>query len=195
MKRGIFGGTFDPVHLGHIRAARVFIKKLGLDVLTVVPGGHVPHKSASDARLRYEMTKLAFASEEKVAVSDTEIKREGISYTFDTLTEFKKDGDELFLLGGSDMLMKFGRWYRSQDIVRMCTLAVIVREGDGGEKVAAEEKAAEIRKLGGKVVLICDETLPISSTIVREKLSAGEDIREYISPDVYSFIMEKGLYK
>lgn len=195
MRTGVFGGTFDPVHVGHIRAARRFIEECGLDELIVVPSGTPPHKSATDARLRYEMTRLAFSSEKNVTVSDVETRRAGVSYTFDTLCGLEKDGDELYLLCGSDMLMKFDGWHRSEDILRMCTLAVIVRDGRPEEKRAVTEKAHEIRKRGGKVVLICDGALSVSSTLVREKLSAGEDVGGCLSPEVYAFIKEKGLYK
>ena len=113
---GIYGGTFAPVHNGHVAAAKAFIEQMQLDILYVIPAGIPPHKqidAADDPMHRYRMCELAFWDVEKVFVSDVEIKRTGKSYTVDTLRELSAPDRRLFLLMGTDMMLTLDQWRES----------------------------------------------------------------------------------
>ena len=198
MRTGIFGGTFSPIHAGHIKAAKAFLSELKLDVLYIVPDRIPPHKQISgkdDPWLRLEMVKKAFEGEEKIVVSDVELRREGKSYTVETLPEFTGNG-ELFMLIGTDMFLSFDRWYRFRDIFAMCTLVLMVRENRTEEmRFAIAEKKALYESMGAKICELTAEPFPISSTELRAKIAAGEDTGEYLPECVRDFIEEKGLYR
>ena len=143
MKIGIYGGTFNPPHLGHLVSARFAMDHLGLDRLIFVPAGDPPHKelprNAPPAQTRLELVKLAADSlllREKIEVSDLEVRREGKSYTADTLRVFREryPGDELWLLMGADMFLTLQNWKRPEEICSLAHLAAFARtERDTGE--------------------------------------------------------------
>ena len=195
MRIGIYGGAFNPVHKGHIKLAEEVKTKANLDKIIIMPSGQSPHKSSNslvDSTHRLEMCRLAFAGEDYI-VSDLEIKREGKSYTVDTVTELKKiyPEDELFLIMGSDMLLCFDRWYRYEDILSVVTICATTRQGD----ISLDELKAYSRDVLGKETLIIDfEPFECSSTKVRDALVSGEDASSMISADVLAYIIEKGLY-
>ena len=198
MRTGIFGGTFSPIHNGHIKAAKAFLREMQLDVLYVIPDRIPPHKQISgkdDPLLRLEMVKKAFSGEDKIVVSDTEIRREGKSYTVNTLPEFTGNG-ELFLLCGTDMFMTFDKWFRFEDIFKMCTLVLMIREKQTPETRAQidKKKALYTSVYGAKLEELTSEPFPISSTELRARISKREDCSDYIPANVYDFIKEKGLY-
>ena len=198
MRTGIFGGTFSPIHAGHIKAAKAFLSELSLDVLYVIPDRIPPHKQITgkdDPWLRLEMVKKAFEGEEKIVVSDVELRREGKSYTVETLPEFTGNG-ELFMLIGTDMFLSFDRWYRFRDIFEMCTLVLMVRESrESGLRAEIDKKKALYESMGAKVCELTAEPFPISSTELRALIASGEDTGEYIPAPVLDFIKEKGLYR
>jgi nicotinate-nucleotide adenylyltransferase len=142
------------------------------------------------------MVKKAFAGEEKIVVSDTELKREGKSYTVQTLPEFMGNG-ELFMMIGTDMFLSFDKWYRFEDIFRMCTLVLAVREGDASavRHEIDEKKKLYVEKYGAKVAELSFEPFPISSTELRAMIASGEATDGYIPASVREFIDEKGLYR
>ena len=198
MKTGIFGGTFSPIHNGHINAAKAFVRELGLDVLYVIPDRIPPHKQisgADDPWLRLEMVKKAFEGEEKIVVSDTELRREGKSYTVETLPAFTGNG-ELFMLIGTDMFLSFDRWYRYRDIFDMCTLVLMVRESrESGLRAEIDRKKALYEAQGAKICELAAEPFPISSTELRAMIASGNSTDGYIPASVREFIDEKGLYR
>jgi nicotinate-nucleotide adenylyltransferase len=198
MRTGIFGGTFSPIHAGHIKAAKAFLSELSLDVLYVIPDRIPPHKQISgsdDPWLRLEMVKKAFEDEEKIVVSDVELRREGKSYTVETLPAFTGKG-ELFMLVGTDMFLSFDRWYRFRDIFDMCTLVLMVRETrESGVRAEIARKKALYEIMGAKICELTAEPFPISSTELRGLIAAGKDTEEYIPASVREFIDEKGLYR
>jgi nicotinate-nucleotide adenylyltransferase len=198
MRTGIFGGTFSPIHNGHIKAARSFLSELELDVLYVIPDRIPPHKQisgADDPWLRLEMVKKAFESDEKIVVSDVELRREGKSYTVETLPEFTGNG-ELFMLIGTDMFLSFDRWYRYRDIFGMCTLVLMVRESrESGLRAEIDAKKALYEAQGAKICELTAEPFPISSTELRARIANGESTEEYIPASVMELINEKGLYR
>ncbi len=198
MRTGIFGGTFSPIHNGHINAAKAFARELDLDVLYVIPDRIPPHKQisgADDPWLRLEMVKKAFEGEEKIVVSDAELRREGKSYTVETLPAFTGNG-ELFMLIGTDMFLSFDRWYRYRDIFAMCTLVLMVRESRESElRAEIDRKKALYEEQGAKICELTAEPFPISSTELRAMIAAGEATDGYIPASVREFIDEKGLYR
>ncbi len=199
MRTGIFGGTFAPIHNGHIKAAKSFLREMKLDVLYVIPDRIPPHKQISwndDPSLRLEMVKLAFDGEERIIVSDTELKREGKSYTVYTLPEFM-DGGELFLLCGTDMFVTFDTWFRFEDIFKMCTLVLMQRTLPSPQikALTEEKKKLYTEQYGAKIEIIKEEPFEISSSEIREKIICGEDYSSYVPKKVYDFIEEKGLYR
>ncbi len=202
-KVGIFGGTFNPIHAGHVKAALGFIDAAGLDRLIVIPDKIPPHKvivGEDHPEIRFHMTKLAFDEVnmgEKITVSDMELRREGKSFSYYTLKELTEAGvGELYLYCGTDMLLTFDKWFRFEDILSMCTLAYAGREVQSTELQAkVEEKIEMLReRYGAKILVIPLDPIETSSSEVREKLANGEDVSQLLPPAVYEYIKEKGLY-
>ena len=195
MRIGIYGGAFNPVHKGHVKLAQEVKTKAHLDKIIIMPSGQSPHKSSGgliDSSHRLEMCRLAFDSEDYI-VSDLEIKREGKSYTVDTVTDLKKiyPEDDLFLIMGSDMLLCFDRWYRYEDILSMVTICATTRQGD----ISLAQLREYSRDVLKKDVLIIDfEPFECSSTKVRSALLSGDDASDLLTVKVLSYIIEKGLY-
>ena len=193
---GIFGGSFHPPHLGHILAAREFQRKLALDTLLLIPAGIPPHKTIGqiDAKHRLEMTRLAAQELENTQVLDIELRREGRSYTADTVEALRQQypDDELFLLMGTDMFYTFDKWYQPERIVKEVTLAVVHRDRDKKEELLRYAAILEER-LGAKIVWVENEFLPYSSTSIRAMLAFGCGAR-YLAPQVLAYIRENKLY-
>ncbi|MDE6763235.1 MAG: nicotinate (nicotinamide) nucleotide adenylyltransferase [Oscillospiraceae bacterium] len=201
MRRAIFGGSFDPVHNGHVSLASELHKALQLDEVIVMPTGVSPFKKDMKRRPasgadRLEMCRLAFADMHFAMVSDHEISQKGVSYTVDTVRHFHGlyPNDELFLLVGGDMLMSFDRWKSWQEILSLCNLAAVSRERDGTDMDNLEKKAAELRRFG-KVIFVKTEPLDISSTEIREKIIKNCDISCYVPQNVVKYILENRLYQ
>ena len=195
MRIGIYGGAFNPVHKGHVKLAEEVKTKANLDKIIIMPSGVSPHKSSGsliDSSHRLEICKLAFEGEDYI-ISDLEIKREGKSYTVDTVTELKKlyPDDELYLIMGSDMLLCFHKWYRYEEILSNVTIVATTRQDD----ISIDELKNYSRDVLGKKTLIIDfEPFECSSTKVRNELLSGADAKEMLSEKVKSYIIEKGLY-
>lgn len=195
MRIGIYGGAFNPVHKGHLKLAEEVKTKANLDNIIIMPSGVSPHKSSNslvESAHRLEMCSLAFEGEDYI-ISDLEIRREGKSYTVDTVTELKKiyPDDELYLIMGSDMLLCFHKWYRYEDILSMVTICATTRQGD----ISLDELKAYSRDVLGKETLIIDfEPFECSSTKVRDALASGDDATNLLPEKVHSYIIEKGLY-
>lgn len=198
---GIYGGTFNPPHAGHMEAARQAIDLLKLDRLLLVPDGQPPHKEmpegTPDAAQRLELLRLAAAGLEKAEVLDLEICRAGRSYTADTLAELKKryPDDTLYLLMGTDMLLSFPKWYNPEEICRRATLAVMLREERDPKVMGQIQAQAQYirRKLDGKVKLLKNDALPMSSTNVRRMLTFRAQ-GQMLPPGVLEEIRRHGYY-
>ena len=198
LRVGIYGGTFSPIHTGHVEAAKAFMSQMWLDVLFVIPTGVSPHKEMSEGvsnadRLR--MCELAFEGVEGVIVSDMEMRREGKSYTVDTLRELTDTDRRLFLLCGTDMILTLDQWRDPDEIFRLAYPTYIRREEDAelDEKLVA--KITEYRnKYGKNVIRINSPAVVVSSSEVRAKIGNGEDITGLVPPAVAEYIKEKGLY-
>ncbi len=198
MKIGIFGGTFNPPHLGHVGAAQEAIKALNLDKLLVIPDALPPHKalaeSSPSAEERLNMTKLAFSGVKKAEVSDMEIRRGGPSYTVETLIRVKSryPNATLYLLMGTDMLLIFEEWREFRTIISIATLAVFARRGGEDRKIALAADALR-NKYNASVTVIASPKVDVSSSKIRELLPLRRG-REGLSDAVYSEIIKYRLY-
>ena len=202
MRIGIYGGTFNPIHLGHMEAARCAAERLRLDKLCMIPTGVPPHKRLEDApssRDRLEMARLGAEAIEapcEVEVLDLELRREGKSYTVDTLRELKRKlrGDRLFLLLGTDMFLSFQTWREPEEIAGMCTLCAFSREEAGGNGLLESQKRYLEQAMGADVKIVrLPQIIDISSTQLRGQLACGEG-RAFLAPAVYGYILREGLY-
>ncbi len=196
MRIGILGGTFDPPHKGHLYLGENFADALSLDRVLVIPAAIPPHKAEkklSSDEDRLEMCRLAFY-DDVFEVTDLELRREGKSYTVDTLALLRAEypDDDFYLLIGSDMLLYFDKWYRWREIKSMCTLCSFSRSDD--EDYALLRDYAE-NVLGGGVLLLDQPPMEISSTEVRRRVRAGEEIGELVPEAVEEYIRERGLYR
>lgn len=200
MRLGVYGGTFSPVHFGHVRAARAFIRELALDKLLIVPASVPPHKSAEGilpADERLKLSRRAFGGISFAKVSDIEVTREGKSYTFDTLSALKAEGDDdLYLLCGTDMMMTFDTWYRFEDIFALAAVALAQRYVlSADEKRKIDEKIAYYKeRYGARIIELKAKPTEISSTMLREMIARGEDVSGLIPAKEYAYIKKKGLY-
>jgi nicotinate-nucleotide adenylyltransferase len=193
MRTGIFGGTFNPVHIGHVRAAEAFVSELRLDRLFVIPNYIAPLKDTKEndytsAEDRLTMLKIAFAEMKKTEISDLELKSGGTSYTYKTIAYLKETfpSDTLFLLIGDDNLLIFRKWVRFEYIIDNCTLCVAARSG---ADVKRETELLQ-KKYNANIKMLSFRPTVISSTELRGELNA-----DYIPERVYAYIKEKGLYK
>ena len=199
MKIGIYGGTFNPVHTGHIHAAKQAVEILGLTKLLMIPDRIAPHKEipagSPTPEQRLEMLELAVAGEEKIRVSDIELKREGKSFTYLTVEALAElyPGAELYLLMGTDMFLSFHTWRNPERITAKAALAVMYR-GEKGEAEKIEARKAEMEAAGVRVSLMKNDTIPISSTQLRRLIAFG-CADAFLPAGVGDYIREKGLYE
>jgi nicotinate-nucleotide adenylyltransferase len=187
MRIGILGGTFDPIHLGHLRAAELARESLDLERVLVVPAHVPPHRArtSSHPRDRYAMAALAVAGNRDFEVSSVELEREGPSFTVDTLRELQRrtPGVELVLIVGSDTFTEMPTWREHEAVFSLATVAVVGRPG------------ASASPDGVRAVGVEGASLPISATDIRRRVGEGRSIR-YLVPDaVADFVAKQGLYR
>lgn len=197
MKIGIYGGSFNPVHNGHIHLALSAVNELNLDKIFLVPSLISPHRSSAEYAPpddRLEMLRLACNVSERLDVCDYEIKSDRKSYTIYTVKEFRRrfPDNELFLLVGSDMLMIFETWNQFEDILKETTLAVVSRKD--GDRKELEKKAQELQKFG-KIIVCNAQPVEISSTEIRKKIAKNENFSCYLEKNVVQYITSNNLYK
>ena len=201
MRIGIFGGTFDPPHIGHIRACKAFVDSIELDELYVIPVYMPPHKmqkSNTDVSSRLEMTKIAFSSlSSKIVVSDIEIKREGKSYTADTIRYFKENYNdaEILFLCGTDMILTMDFWYKPEYIFKNATIVYVRRETDKENTEKISKKCAYYEeKFGAKIIYLDVDAIEISSTEIREAIGNEDKLKQLVTDEIYNYIQENRLY-
>ena len=193
---GIFGGSFDPVHNAHIKLAEHAYKELGLSKVIFIPAYLQPFKvdkEVTNEVHRINMLKLATKEYPYFEVSDIEVKMGGKSYTARTLTELKREYDELVFILGADSYMSLYRWYMPEVIFKQATIACAVRDEVDMDDLVNKSKEYSNEFQGNTVFLKMPRT-DISSTDLRESLIKGEKPLDLISEDVYEYIKENGLY-
>jgi len=187
MKIGILGGTFNPIHIGHLILAEEAREKLELEKVVFVPAYLPPHKENSDiaaAGVRYEMVKLATKTNKYFAASDIEIKRDGRSYTIDTVKEFKNIylKDELYFIIGSDLLKYLDEWKDLAEITKIVKFIAATRPGYPLEEIPAYISTLPIR------------AVDISGFEIRQAIKNNKSFRYLVPDEVFKYITKKGLY-
>ena len=199
---GVLGGTFDPVHLGHVAAAEGAARTLGLSRVIIVPAGVNPHKPVGPkaaAADRLAMARLAVEGVAGLEVSDVETRREGPSYTVDTVRELAREegaGTGIFFLLGTDALRDLPTWRDVEGIFRVAEPAVVERPGAGEidwEALSRSLPGDVARRARANVVRL-ERGIDVSSTEVRRRLAAGESVAGLLAPGVELYIREHGLY-
>ena len=194
---GIFGGTYNPPHLGHVQAAVYGKNALNLDRLYLIPSYISPHKALPSGsptpQQRLEMVQLAAAGTD-ITVSDLELSRGGASYTYDTILALRKahPDSQLYLMMGTDMYLTLDCWWEAEKLLAMVTPVVFYR-GDKGERERAEEKKQEFETKGITSILLENPVLEISSTQLRRML-VFDCATPFLNPQVKSYILENQLY-
>ena len=195
---GIYGGTFNPPHVGHIRAAQMAVDALGLDRLLVIPDRIAPHKQlpegSASPEQRLRMLELALEGEQKIQVCDLELHREGPSYTYETVEQLHGlyPEDQLILLMGTDMFLSFHQWRYPERILKYAQLGVFYR-GDKGEVADIALRRQEMEQQGHRVHLLQNQVVEISSTQLRRML-IFECADPFLPKGVAAYIREQGLY-
>ncbi len=195
---GIYGGTFNPPHVGHIQAAQSAVTALGLTKLLMIPDRIAPHKEiptgSPTPEQRLQMLRIAAADMESMEVSDIELRREGPSYSYVTVEQLREQypDAELVLLMGTDMFLSFLSWKNPERILQNASLGVFYR-GEKGEKAAIEAKKAEMEAMGAKIYLVENQVVNISSTQMR-RLLAFRCAGELLPNGVLDYIRENRLY-
>ena len=203
MKRcGIIGGTFDPIHNAHLYIAYEAKEKLNLDEVIFMPAGIQPLKAdniITDSKLRYDMVKTAIEPFSEFSVSDYEIKKGGLSFTYETLEYFKtKTGvdnqeNELFFITGADCLFSMDKWKEVKKIFSLATLVVFSRGGISKREMLNKKQIIE-EKYDGKIVILDLKELEISSTDIRKRVNQHKRVDFFVPSRVADIIYEKGLY-
>lgn len=206
---GIFGGTFDPVHCGHLRAASEVRERLELSELRLMPAGNPPHRSVTfaSAQQRLDMLKLALAGQSGLVVDDREVRRAGFSYMVDTLEEIRREegAKPLLLIIGQDAANVLDTWHEWQQLFRL-THIVIMRRPDSRDVYSGQlfreiqpRLVHEVRHLqavpAGRVLALEVTQLAISSTDIRRQIAHGLSPRFLLPDPVLDYIYQHGLYR
>ena len=195
---GIFGGTFNPVHIGHIQAAKQALTALHLDRVLLIPDHIAPHKElptgSPTPQQRLDMLRIAVQDCPGLEISDIELRREGVSYTYLTIQELKRlyPHDQLVLLMGTDMFTSFDSWRNPEEILKNASLGVFCR-GDKKEKQAIAAQKERMEAMGAKVELAHNDVIAISSTQMR-RLLAFRCAGSFLPEGVLEYIREYRLY-
>lgn len=191
-KIGIMGGTFDPIHYGHLVAAETARVEFNLDEVIFVPSGQPPHKrnrAITDREHRYQMTKLAISSNPYFDISRVEIDHEGYSYANDTVDHFYRlygDETDLWFITGADAIKEILNWYKAEELIQKCRFMAVTRPGYDGAIPAG---------LSSRVVRLTIPSLAISSSGIRTAVENGKSIRYLLPDNVEAYIREHHLYR
>jgi nicotinate-nucleotide adenylyltransferase len=190
---GLFGGTFNPPHLGHLIVAEEVRQTFSLDIIVFVPSARPPHKESSpviDPRHRFTMTRLAIENNPRFEISDVELKRRGKSYTIDTIKEFKTlyGADiELFFIMGGDSIFEIETWKKPEELFRLCRVIVTTRPGFDLAKIDD--------RFGDKIIRADVPRIDISSTDIRHRVGTGRSITYLVPDKVEEYIQRERLYR
>jgi len=191
VKLGLLGGMFDPIHIGHLRAAEIVREALALEEVVFVPTGRPPHRGqpAAAGLDRYAMVALATAAQRAFVPSDVELVREGPSYTVETVALIRKQrpGVDVVLIVGSDNLPMIADWHEPERLLELCTVAVVERPGSIPAP-AGTLPPERVHRVEGTA-------LPIASRDLRERIRAGRSVRHLVPGGVADYIEKRGLYR
>ncbi len=200
MKTGILGGTFDPIHLGHLITAENALDGASLDRVILMPTGCSYFKEdqkVTPPQQRYEMTRLAAMDNPRLTVSDMETTRPGNSYTADTLRELRAlyPEDELYYIVGADTLVLMSLWRAPEEIFSLCHVLVETRPDEIAGRGLSEEIEALRQKYNADITVLPARNIAVSSTEIRSRVRDGQSIRYLVPAAVEKFIREQGLYR
>ncbi len=190
VRRGILGGTFDPPHLAHLFAGEAAYRDLGLDVVTFIPAGAPWQKAGrrmTSAEDRWRMTELAVADVPYFEADDREVRREGWTYTIDTLKSFPED-EQLFLILGADAARGLSSWQSAAEVLQRATVAVIPRPG-------VERSQVDESLRGGHVIWLETPDVRLSGTMLRRQAAAERSIRFLVRDDVWRYVRDNEIYE
>ena len=197
-KIGIMGGTFNPIHMGHLLMAQYAKEYADLDAVIFIPAGCPYMKDRGtliEGQIRLQMVQMAIEGSDAYFASDIEIKRSGNTYTYETLQELSKifpHADFYFILG-ADSLFGLEHWIYPEKILKNCTLIAAARNGSGMD--ALENKRRElIDRFGGEILLMDFPTVDISSTLIRKRIKNGKSVRYMMPDNLVDYIKANGLY-
>lgn len=198
-KIGIMGGTFNPIHNGHIALAKAAMDHCGLHEVWFMPSGYSYFKNRAEivtGEDRINMTRLAIDGYPFFKYSDLEVKREGNTYTVDTLEELNKlyPADEFYFIMGADSLLALTKWKDPDRIAMLCTLVAVVRDDVNMQELESGQKYLE-KTLNARIILVPFKKVNISSSTIRKKLSNEETVEEMLPPKVLAYIYENQLYE
>lgn len=196
-KYGIIGGTFDPIHFAHLYIADEAKASLELDKIIFMPNGNPPHKSlkkVSEASIRYEMVSEGIKDFKGFTVSDYEIKKNGPSFTYETLQAFKQEDVELFFITGADCLMDLEKWKNIKEIFKVSNFVVFSRPGFTYETLKEQKEYIE-KKYNTNIIFLNLKDLDISSTDIRERIRLGRNVKFFLPNSVLDIIKREKLYK
>lgn len=198
MKIGIMGGTFNPIHYGHLFLAENAFEQVQLDHVLFMPSNHPPHKKDMQIMSsidRVTMVRLAIEDNPHFLLSELEVHREGMTYTVDTLTEMTREQakDEFYFIVGADSLMNMPKWRNPLGVFQLCTIVAANREAMNRDRL--EEQMEYLKKeYGARIKLIDIPTIDISSRHIRERIQNGQSIRYYVPDKVAEYIKEQRLF-
>jgi len=196
---GILGGTFNPIHTGHLILAEQARSRFGLDEVLIIPSGISYFKKGMDipdGRIRYEMCELAVQDNPYFRVSDIEIRREGNTYTAETLKELKNEepDTDFFFVIGADILHEIGYWKDPEDIFKNCSLLVSVRNNESEDDLKKDAQALK-EKYGAEVCMLHTTNIDISSTMIRQLISEKKSVRYYLPEALREYILKNKIYE
>lgn len=199
IKKGIFGGTFDPIHNGHLYIAHEAVDRLKLDYVIFMPSGNPPHKTnrkKTDASIRYELVNMAIREEKKFILSNFEVKNKGFSYTYKTLQHFNQiePDTEWYFITGVDCLMELHNWKNVDKILNSCKLVVFNRLGYVKEDILKQKEIVE-KKYNKEIIFLDIKPFDISSTAIKEMIREGKDVSFLLPQSVYNTVLELRLYE
>ncbi|HAG43603.1 MAG TPA: nicotinic acid mononucleotide adenylyltransferase [Clostridium sp.] len=189
MRKAIFGGTFDPIHNGHMHIAYEALYNLNLDLIIFMPSGNPPHKirrKVTEGKIRYEIVKSAIKDEIRFDISDYEINSNELSYTYKTLKHFNnlEPNTEWFFITGADSLIDLESWRNVKGILENCTLVVFTRPGYSLEEIKKQKKNIE-EKYNTDIIFLNMPVIDISSTIIKKKISENKNVKYLLPCEAY----------